>query len=93
MGAFDVAKSTAVHNQLIVLLKEKFHLEILSMETDLLDSGVIDSLRFVELAVMLEEEFGVTISPKDLEIDYFRSIERIADFVINHDKRKAIGDQ
>jgi acyl carrier protein len=35
----------------------------------------------VELLLRLEQEFGVTTSVDDLELDNFRCIDRIAEFV------------
>jgi acyl carrier protein len=57
------------------------HIEVPSFDTDLFDTGVLDSLAFVELLVQLEQEFGVTTSVDDLEADNFRSIASIADFI------------
>lgn len=57
------------------------HIEVPSFDTDLFDTGVLDSLAFVELLVQLEQEFGVTTSVDDLEADNFRSIACIADFI------------
>lgn len=56
-------------------------LDIQSVDTDLFESGILDSLAFVELLLQLEREFGVTTSVEDLELDNFRSIARIAEFV------------
>jgi acyl carrier protein len=57
------------------------HLEVPSHDTDLFESGVLDSLAFVELLLQLEREFGVTTSVDDLDVATFRSISAIADFV------------
>lgn len=57
------------------------HLDVPSFDTDLFDTGVLDSLAFVELLVQLEREFGVTTSVDDLEAEHFQSISRIADFI------------
>jgi acyl carrier protein len=57
------------------------HIDVPSFDADLFDSGVLDSLAFVELLVRLEQEFGVTTSVDDLEADNFRSIASIADFI------------
>jgi acyl carrier protein len=63
------------------LFLEKLHVEVPSTDTDLFESGVLDSLGFVELMVQIEEEFGITVSLDDVGIDRFRSIGRIAQFV------------
>lgn len=57
------------------------HIDVPSFDADLFDTGVLDSLAFVELLVQLEQEFGVTTSVDDLEADNFRSIASIADFI------------
>lgn len=62
---------------------ERLHLEIPSPDTDLLETGVLDSLAFVELMLHLEQDFGVTIALEQLELANFRSLERIAAFLLN----------
>lgn len=51
------------------------------IETDVIDSGILDSVAFVQLLVGLEQEFGVTVDVAALQLDDFRSISRIARFV------------
>lgn len=63
------------------MFEERLHVEVPSVETDLLETGRLDSLGFVDLLVHLEREFGTEVSPADLELDNFRSIARIAAFV------------
>ena len=50
-------------------------------DTDMIDSGILDSVAFVQLLVGLEQEFGVTVDVAALQLDDFRSISRIAQFV------------
>jgi D-alanine--poly(phosphoribitol) ligase subunit 2 len=57
------------------------HLDVPSADTDLFETGVLDSLAFVELLLQLEREFGVTTTVDDLDVETFRSIACIADFV------------
>ena len=57
------------------------HLDVPSCDTDLFDTGVLDSLAFVELLLQLEREFGVTTSVDDLDVETFKSISNIAEFV------------
>ena len=49
--------------------------------TDLLDTGILDSQKFVELLFHLEQRFGAQIDVEDFEIENFRCIERIAKLV------------
>jgi len=77
-----------VHQKLTELFAKKLNLEVASIDTDLVGTGLLDSLALVELLAQLEETFGVTISIDDLELENFRSIASIARFV---DQRTAVG--
>lgn len=63
------------------LFVEALNVQAPSPETDLIETGVLDSLALVELLFALEREFGVTIPLEELDIDAFRSVAAIADFV------------
>ena len=70
-----------VNKKLTELFAEKLSLEVSSVDTDLVETGLLDSLALVELLAQLEETFGVSISTDDLELENFRSIASIAGFV------------
>ena len=70
-----------IHRKLTELFARKLNLEVPSVDTDLLGTGLLDSMTLVELLAQLEETFGVSISFDDLELDNFRSIASIAGFV------------
>ena len=70
-----------VHQKLTELFAKKLSLEVSSADTDLVETGLLDSLGLVELLAQLEETFGVSISTDDLELENFRSIDSIAGFV------------
>jgi len=55
--------------------------EQLSPETILFSSGIIDSLNLIHLIEFLEKKYLIKVSPIDLTLDHFDSIERIAHFV------------
>ena len=67
--------------RLAALLLERLHLDVPSAETDLIDTGALDSMLFVELLAQLEKEFGIAIGLDDIDVSAFRSIRSIADFV------------
>ncbi len=71
-----------VHQKLTELFAKKLSLEVSSVDTDLVGTGLLDSLALVELLAQLEETFGVSISTDDLELENFRSIASIAGFVV-----------
>jgi acyl carrier protein len=67
--------------QISALLAEKLHVLVPSLETDLINTGLVDSLKMVEFLAQLEQEFGIRVSLQDLELDHFRTVTRIAAFV------------
>ncbi len=82
-----MADVSALRHHVARLFVEQLHVDLdgTSFDTDLLKTGILDSLQFVELLMRLEKEFGVTVSIDDLEIDHFRSIDAIAAFIANHE--------
>jgi acyl carrier protein len=70
-----------LHDKITKLLSEKVLIEASSVETDLVETGLLDSLKLVELMTSLEDEFGITISFDEIEIDNFRSVASIAEYV------------
>jgi len=71
----------ATEESIIALLLKEVNVEVPSPETDLLETGVLDSLKLAELLSHLESRFGTRISVEDLEVDNFRSISRMAAFL------------
>ncbi len=76
-----MTNNAVTHEQIMRLLADRVHIEAPSVDTDLMDSGLLDSLTLVELMSSLEEEFGIAISFDEIELDNFRSVARITDFV------------
>jgi D-alanine--poly(phosphoribitol) ligase subunit 2 len=75
--------ANGLHDRICRVFTDKLKIEIPGADVDLFETGVLDSLAFVELLLHLESEFGVTVPVDDLEIDNFRSIARVADFVVS----------
>jgi acyl carrier protein len=74
-------KNTVTHAQIERLLSERVHIQAPSVDTDLMEAGLLDSLTLVELMSSLEEEFGIAISFDEIELDNFRTVARITEFV------------
>jgi acyl carrier protein len=70
-----------IEESIKALLLNKVHVSVPSPDTDIVETGLLDSLKLVELLSHLENHFCMQISTEDLEIDNFRSIARIAAFV------------
>ena len=63
------------------LFLESLHIEAPSPDTDLFESGTLDSLQLVELLLQLERRFGVRIAIESIDLDRLRTLERIAKLV------------
>jgi len=66
-------------NQIIhELFSEKLNIEVPSPDTDLIESGLLDSLRLVELLLEIEASLGVRLDLEEIDLDDLRSVKRIA---------------
>jgi D-alanine--poly(phosphoribitol) ligase subunit 2 len=77
------------------ILRDHLNVLVDSPDEDLLESGLVDSLGVVELILQLENRFEVSLPMDALEIDDFRSINRIADLVTRRSSTplaKAVGE-
>jgi D-alanine--poly(phosphoribitol) ligase subunit 2 len=63
------------------VLRDHLHVVIDSPDTDLLESGSVDSIGLVELILQLEERFELSLPMDALEIDDFQTIHAIADLI------------
>ena len=62
-------------------LREKLLAVIESQETDLLATGILDSLALVQLLLFLEQHFGLKIVMEQLDIEDLRSVRSIVRLV------------
>jgi acyl carrier protein len=63
------------------ILLEHLHIDIPSQETDLIDTGALDSLRLVDLIFHIEREFKIRIPLESVDVKHFRNMVEIAAFV------------
>jgi len=66
-----------VHN-LTRLFREKLFIDVPSIDTDLIESGLLDSLQLVKLLLHIEQDLGYRIPLDEISLDDLRSLERIA---------------
>ena len=59
------------------ILRDQASVEVPSLDYDLIDSGVMDSLTFVDMLFQIEQRFSVSLDIESLEIDDLRSVERL----------------
>jgi methoxymalonate biosynthesis acyl carrier protein len=72
-----------LENEVAEIFSLKLHVEVPSFDYDLFETGILDSLQFVELLFQLEQQFGVRISLDEIDLENFRSIERISLMLAN----------
>ncbi|MBR3614947.1 MAG: hypothetical protein IKL55_07215 [Clostridia bacterium] len=54
-----------------------------NIDIDLIENEIIDSLGFIELIAMLEDEFNVEIQPTQVSSDTWRSVGSITKLIIS----------
>ena len=77
-------------DEIISTLKKKIAVEILNMpqkliKTDeaLISSGLIDSFSLVDLALLVENTYGVRIEDTELNSDVFDNLDQLAGIIIS----------
>jgi methoxymalonate biosynthesis acyl carrier protein len=73
------------------LFVEALTMDVPSPDTDLIETGRLDSLALVELLFALEQRFGVDLSLGELDVENFRTLRRISDFVAAQTSTDATG--
>lgn len=77
-----MAGDPGVSERVQQLFLETLNVQVPSDEADLIESGLIDSLALVELLFAIEREFSVSLPLDDLEIENFRSVNRISEVIV-----------
>ena len=73
--------ATALLDRIGNVFVHHLNIQAPSPDIELIESGTIDSLTFVELLAHLEREFSIRIPLENLDLNQFRSIERIGEFI------------
>ena len=68
-------------DELNALFDQALHIEVPSPDTDLIDSGLLDSLQLVQLLLHIEERLGTRIPLEEVELDDLRSVARLANLI------------
>lgn len=71
-------------------LFSRMHVDVPSVDTDLFDSGILDSQKLVELLFFIEQDFQTPIDVQDFEIENFRCIETIAALLIQRKNKDSL---
>ncbi len=77
----SVGGDRALDERIEGLLLRALGVQVSGSSGDLIEAGLLDSLGLVELLFAIEQEFHLEVPLHGIEIDDFRSVERIAAFV------------
>lgn len=69
--------------QLNALFLDQLNIEVPGPDTDLIETGMMDSMKLVELLVQIEQQFGLRVELEQIEIDDLRSVRGIARMIGN----------
>ena len=72
---------SALAERIASIIREALAVEVPSPTTDLIATGLLDSLALVSLIVEIESELGVELPLDDFDPDSFRTVETMAAFV------------
>jgi methoxymalonate biosynthesis acyl carrier protein len=75
---------TGIEERIRKVLNDRLQVESPAPDQDLFQEGILDSLSFVDMLVALEGEFSISIALDQVELDDFRSIARICNFIKSH---------
>ena len=74
-------ETSRLHDELMQVFHDELFLEVESVETDLLEQELLDSLSFVQLLVRLESRYCVEVPLDELDMERFRTIEKISAYI------------
>ena len=72
-------KLDQLQQKIAAIFAERFETKLESDDVDLLETGLVDSVKIVELVLEIEQRFGVSLPFEELEIEDFRTVPRLAE--------------
>lgn len=72
---------TDVKAKITEFLARYFKNHDLADDEDIFASGYVNSLFVMQLVLMIERDFGITVEDEDLDFANFRSVNALVDFV------------
>ena len=82
--------SEEMHKQISEFIATKILREpkrVIKPDEALISGGVIDSFSLVDLALFVEDTFGVRIADSELNANTFDSIKQLADLILSRQKK------
>lgn len=76
-----MSEDQAIIDRLGTVFLDGLHMEAPAPDTDLFETGLLDSFQLVELLVLLEQHFGFQVKIDDIDLEDLRTPSRIARLV------------
>lgn len=75
-----------IRNRLVTYIEGDLGIDLAGMSDDelLFSAGLIDSFALISLMTFVETEFGFRISPADVNLANFDSVERMVAYVVRN---------
>ena len=70
-----------IRDRVHAIFSTRLNLDVPSVDDDLIQSGLLDSMGIVDLLLAIEQEFGLSLSIETLDLENFQTISSIAIFV------------
>ena len=67
-----------IEAEVVVILRSELHIDPPDPDANLMDSGLLDSLGFVDLVAALERRFGITVNVLEVDLADFESVSSIS---------------
>lgn len=67
------------------LIRDVLHIEVETIDADLIETGVLDSLALVDLIFHIEQELGISVRLEEASVEYFRTVRGIANLLTRSD--------
>ena len=66
---------------ILELIRDRLNIDVVDVDVDLIETGMVDSLALVTLITALEEMFACELPLDDFDIENFRSAHRITQYL------------
>lgn len=78
------ARPTGFDTDLVEMITREVSLDpstVIEPDTDLLLTGLVDSLGVVEIVGWIEERLGITVDPADVVLEHFQTVQLMLDYL------------
>lgn len=76
-----MSRYASILGSLSALFREELHIEVPSPDTDLVESGLLDSMQLVQLLLRIEDRLGAHLPLDEVDLEDLRSLSRLARLV------------